>query len=82
MTASKDTESMGNEFMFARDPLAFTVNNSRATLSLKKLAMEMERRFGTKRRMDAWTRMDLHRKTFKTTERRHHQHRRRDKHQT
>ena len=31
------------------------------------LAMEMESLFKTKRRMDAWTRMDLYSKTYKTT---------------
>ena len=29
----RHTESMGSEFMFGRDPLAFIVNNSSATLS-------------------------------------------------
>ena len=43
MTAFKrHTESMGCEFMFERDPCAFTVNNLSATLSVKKLATEME----------------------------------------
>ena len=63
----RHTESMGSAFMFGRDSLAFTVNNLSPTLSIKKLAMEMERRFGTKGRVDAWTRMDLHSKTYQTT---------------
>ena len=64
----KDTESMGSEFVFGKgEPLALTVNNLGATLSMKKLAMETERQFGTKGRMDAWTRMDLQSKSYKTT---------------
>ena len=62
----RHTESLGSECMFGRDPHAFTVNNLSATLSMKKLAMEPERWFGAKGRMDAWTRMDLHSKTVKT----------------
>ena len=43
MTAFKrHTESMGCEFMFERDPCAFTVNNLSATLSMKKLTTKME----------------------------------------
>ena len=61
------TGTMGSEFMFRRDPLALTVNNLSATLSMKKLPMEVERRFGTRRRMDAWTRTDMHSRTYKTT---------------
>ena len=55
------TENMGCEFIFERDPFAFTVDNLGATLT------EMERRLRTKGRMDAWTRMDMHSKTYKTT---------------
>ena len=61
MTASYDTLNPWDaSFMFERDPFAFAVNNFSATLSMKKLAMKMERRFGTKGRMDAWTRVDMH----------------------
>ena len=67
MSIKRHTESMGCEFMSERDLFAFTVNNLSATLGMKKLATEMERRFGTKGRMDAWTRMDMHSKTYKTT---------------
>ena len=63
----RHNESMGCEFMFEKDPFALTVNNLSATLSMKMLAMEVERRFWTKGRMDAWTRMDAHSKTYKTT---------------
>ena len=34
---------------------------------MKKLAMEMERRFGTRGRMDVWTRTEMRSKTYKTT---------------
>ena len=61
------TESTGSDFMFGRDPLAFTVNNLSATLSMETEATEMERQFGTKGRMDGWTRKDLHSKAYQTT---------------
>ena len=40
-----------------------------AKVSMEKLAMDMESEFKTKGRMDAWTRMDLHSETYKTTNR-------------
>ena len=54
-------------FMFGRDPIALTVNNLSAKVSMENLAMGMESRFNTEGRMDAWTRLDLHSKTYKTT---------------
>ena len=51
----RHTEVMGCELLFRRDPIAFTVNN-----------MEKSS-FKTSGKMDAWTRMDLHSKTYKTT---------------
>ena len=63
----RHTESMGCELMFERDPFALTVNNLSVTLSMKKLATETERLFGTKARIDAWTRMDMHSNTYDTT---------------
>ena len=66
----RHTEAMGCEFVFGRDPIAFTVHNSSEKVRIEKLAMEIESLFKTKGRMDAWTRMDLHSKTCKTTHRR------------
>ena len=40
----RHTESMGSEFVFGRDPLAFTVNSLSAKVSMEKVAMEMDRR--------------------------------------
>ena len=60
-------EAMGCELMFRREPIALTVNTLSAKVRKEILALEKESLFKTKRRMDAWTRMDLHSKTFKTT---------------
>ena len=57
-------EAMGCDFTFGRDPIPLTVNNSTAKVDMENLA-----RFKTSGRMDAWTRMDLHSKTYKTTNR-------------
>ena len=47
----------------------FAVNNLSATLSMKKLAMEMERRFWDQREnRRVWTRTGAHSKTCKTTQ--------------
>ena len=59
-------EAMGCELMFWREPIASAVNTLSAKVRKEILAMEMESLFKTKRRMDAWTRMDLHSKTYKT----------------
>ena len=66
----RHTEATGREFVFVRDPIAFTVNNLSAKLSMESVAREMEHRFKASGKMDAWTRMDLHSKTYKTTNRR------------
>ena len=63
----RHTEAMGCEFMFGRDPIAFTVNNFGAHVIMGKEASEVENGFKASGRMDAWTRMDLHSKTYKTT---------------
>ena len=34
---------------------------------MEKAAMEVEKQFGTRGRMDAWTRIDMHSRTYKTT---------------
>ena len=65
----RNTEAMGCQFTLGKDPIAFTVNNLSAKLSMEKLAVEMETRFRRKGRMGAWTRMDLHSRTYKTTKR-------------
>ena len=54
----RHTEAMGCEFMFGREPVVFIDNKLSAKASLKKLALEVESRFKTSGRMDAWTRMD------------------------
>ena len=64
------TEATGREFVFGRDPIALTVNNLSAKLNMEKVAREVEHRFKTRGRKDAWTRMDLHSKTHKATNRR------------
>ena len=48
-------------------PIAFTVNNLSANVIMEKVAREVENRFKASERMDAWTRMDFHIKTCKTT---------------
>ena len=60
---------MGCEFMFGRDPIALTVNNLNTKVKPENLARVVENRFKTSGRMDAWTRMDLHSTTYKTTNR-------------
>ena len=62
----RHTEHMDSEFTHGKGPLALTVYSLSATLSMVKVAMEVEKRFGTIGRMDAWTRMDMHSKTYKT----------------
>ena len=61
-------EAMGCELMFRRDPIAFSVNNLRAKVGMEKSAFGSGEQFEFKPsgRMDAWTRKDLHSKTFKT----------------
>ena len=63
----RHTVAMGCEFMFRRDPIASTVNNMSANVSMGNSALEVENRSNTKDTMEAWTRMDLHRKTYDTT---------------
>ena len=53
----RHTEAMGCEFMFGRDPIAFTVNNLNAKVNTDNLAQEVECRFKTSGRMGAQTRM-------------------------
>ena len=63
------TDAVGCEFIFGRDPIALTVSNLSAKLNMENAAREAEYRFKTSGRMDAWTRMDLHSTTYKTTNR-------------
>ena len=65
----RHTEAMGCEFMSGRDPAAFAVNDLNTKVNMENLAREVEHRFKTSGRMDAWTRIDLHSKTCVTTNR-------------
>ena len=70
MTASCGTHwAWDVNSFFGKDPTALTVNNLSAKVNMENMAREVEYRFKTSGRMDAWTRMDLHSSNIKTTNR-------------
>ena len=93
-----DTEAMGCEFMFGRDPVAFTVNNLSAKVSMETMAIEIGEPVQDKRKNGCVDknglapqnlqdhkqgRTDLERRWVQSDEEwRHHQHRRRDENQS